>query len=225
MPGLFVTGTGTEVGKTYLTAGLVRACRRSGLPAAAFKPVLSGFDPDDLAGSDAGRLLLAMGQPATAEAVAEISPWRFAAPLSPHMAAALEGREIGFDDVVAACRAATARGPLTFVEGVGGVMVPLDGRRTVLDLMARLLLPVVLVAGTGLGSISHCLTAVTALASRGLAPELIVLTESTRSHVPLEALVETIRSFCPGTIVALLGHAAPEERFDDLLVRLRPALR
>ena len=72
MPGLFITATGTDIGKTFITAGLIRAGRRAGYAVDAFKPVLSGFDPDDAATSDAGVLLAALGRPLTAGAVAAI---------------------------------------------------------------------------------------------------------------------------------------------------------
>ena len=143
MPGVFVTATGTDVGKTYVTAGLIRAGRRAGLAMEALKPVLSGFSMADAAASDAGVLLHALGRPVTPAAVAAISLWRYAAPLSPDMAAAAEGQSIDFDAVLAACRAAVRPDRLTLIEGVGGVMVPLDSRHTILDLVAALGLPVV----------------------------------------------------------------------------------
>ena len=167
MPGLFVTATGTDVGKTYVTAGLIRAGRRAGLTVDALKPVLSGFAPDTLASSDAAVLLGALDRPVTSATVAAIAPWRFVAPLSPDMAAEAEGRRLIVPDVVEACRERMRPDALTLIEGVGGVMVPLDERHTVLDLMAALGLPVVLVSPTGLGAISHLLTA---LAARSVAP-------------------------------------------------------
>ena len=97
---LFVTATGTGIGKTHVACGLLRAQGGAGL-----KPVLSGFDPASAADSDAGRLLAAMGRPITPETIAAISPWRFAAPLSPDMAAAREGRAVPFEALIAACRA------------------------------------------------------------------------------------------------------------------------
>ena len=130
-------------------------------------------------------LLAALGQAVTTETVATISPWRFVAPLSPDMAAEAEGRRIDVGEVVARCLASIDVTSLTFIEGVGGVMVPLGGRHTVLDLMASLDLPVLLVAGTYLGAISHVLTAVMAMATRGLrSPALIILNESIGSNVP-----------------------------------------
>lgn len=221
MPGLFVTATGTDVGKTYVTAGLLRAGRRAGLEMEALKPVLSGYAESDMATSDAAALLAALGRRVTAEAIAAISPWHFAAPLSPDMAAAAEGRAIDFDAVVAACLAAVRPDRLTLIEGVGGVMVPLDRRHTILDLMAALALPMVLVSATGLGAISHALTAVAALGSRGLVPAAIVLDETPGSTVPLPATLDTLKAFCAGCPLTIVPRDATPEVFDALLRDLR----
>src|ERR1700722_12715468 len=142
MSPFFVTATGTDIGKTFVTAGLVRHLREQGSPVSALKPVMSGFDMATAAISDAGVLLDALGELVTPEAIDRISPWRFAAPLSPDMAAAREGRAIDFDALVEHCRKeiAACRGTL-FIEGVGGVMVPLDELRTVLDWMEGIGIP------------------------------------------------------------------------------------
>ena len=92
MSAYFVSATGTDIGKTFVARGLIRALRARGRNVAALKPVVSGFEPSEAAGSDSGLLLAALGRPVTLDAISEISPWRFAAPLAPDMAAAREGR-------------------------------------------------------------------------------------------------------------------------------------
>lgn len=223
MPGLFVTATGTDVGKTYVAAGLIRAGRCAGLAMAALKPVVTGYTEAAAAASDAGVLLAALGRPATPAAVAAIAPWRFAAPLSPDMAAALEGRAIDVPAVVAACRAAITPDRCTIIEGIGGVMVPLDDRHTVLDLIAALDLPVLLVSASGLGALSHCLTAVAALRSRGVRPRAIILNETAGSAVPLAATQATLARFC-GAAPFIVPRDAPAATFDTLVAVLGPAL-
>ena len=106
MTAIFVTGTGTDVGKTFLSAALIRHWRMAGHAVAAFKPVASGFDPATAQASDPGVLLAALGRPISD--IDAISPWRFAAPLSPDMAAAREGRALDFEAIVAFSRQATA---------------------------------------------------------------------------------------------------------------------
>ena len=88
MGAIFIAGTGTDVGKTYVTAALIRALRRAGRDVDALKPVVSGFDATEWAESDPGRLLAALGEPPTPASLERISPWRFTAPLAPPMAAA-----------------------------------------------------------------------------------------------------------------------------------------
>jgi dethiobiotin synthetase len=100
----FITGTGTDIGKTWLACALLRHWRAQGLSPAAFKPVLSGFDPACPEASDAGALLAALGREVSATELDAIAPWRFAAPLSPDMAAACEGRSIDFGELVAFTR-------------------------------------------------------------------------------------------------------------------------
>ena len=185
MPAFFVTATGTDIGKTFVTAGLVKILRQRRQQVAAIKPVASGYDPATAAESDAGHLLVAMGQAVTAEAVAAISPWRFAAPLSPDMAAAREGRAVDYAALLAFTKAAVANTPgVLFVEGIGGVMVPLDATHTTLDWMAEMKLPLILVTGSYLGTISHTLTAMDAVAQRGLRVAALVVNETPGSTVP-----------------------------------------
>src|SRR6202012_5199716 len=94
MSAFFITATGTDVGKTCGRRGLTRALRARGRAGAALKPIVSGFEPAEAEGSDSGLLLAALGREPTLEAIAEISPWRFQAPLSPDMAAVREKRTL-----------------------------------------------------------------------------------------------------------------------------------
>ena len=159
MSAVFITATGTDIGKTFVTAGLIRHLRASGRDVDALKPVVTGFDPAHPEASDAGVLLAALGRPVIAAEIARISPCRFSAPLSPDMAARRERRDIDFDALMDFSAGAVARAKGTLlIEGIGGVMVPLDDRHTVLDWMVALTCPVMLVTGSYLGSLSHTLT-------------------------------------------------------------------
>lgn len=216
MSTLFVTATGTGIGKTYVTAGLARLLRRQGKPVRAVKPVISGFDPANPAESDSSLLLDALGVATTPDAVAALSPWRFAAPLSPDMAAAREGRSVPFDDIVAFCRAAmTPPGPL-LIEGVGGVMVPLDARHTVLDWIVALGCPALLVTGSYLGTLSHTLTALAVLRAAGVPVAGIIINESADS-VPLDELSASLASHCDGVSIHLVRRGAEPNFVADLI--------
>ena len=208
----FVTAAGTEIGKTLVTAALVHQLREAGRPVRALKPVISGLDEAPLAESDSGQLLDAMGRPIDEAEVAGISPWRFGAPLSPHMAAAAEDREIDFAALLGFCRsemeASAAAGEHLLIEGVGGVMVPVTPRETVLDWIVSLGLPAVLVGGSYLGALSHMLTAARALESEGVELAAAVISESAENSVGLAATVDTIRAFLPEIPVVPLPRIA-----------------
>jgi len=177
MPALFVTGTGTDIGKTYISCALIRALKARGAAVDAFKPVVSGFDPRDAAGSDPARLAAALGDPG---AVLRIAPRRYRAPLAPNIAARLEGQVLALDDMVidAVARAAELRDGLLLVEGAGGVMSPLTDGETNLDMITALGAPALLVAGSYLGAISHVLTALVALRAARAEVAAVVISES-----------------------------------------------
>jgi dethiobiotin synthetase len=195
----FVTSTGTDIGKTFITAGLIRHLRGAGVVVDALKPVVSGYDSSVVETSDPAVLLKALGKPVSAEEIARVAPWRFRAPLSPDLAAAREARPIDFTELVAfSRRAVDGTTGMLFIEGVGGIMVPLDDQRTVLDWMAALRIPLLLVVGGYLGTISHALTAIDVLAKHGLSIAAIVVSESERNPVELGDTVASIARFSGG---------------------------
>jgi len=201
MTAAFVTATGTGIGKTFVAAGLLRHWRAQGCATAAFKPVVSGFDEAAPQDSDPALLLEALGEPVSADTIARIAPWRFKAPLSPDMAAAREGRCVDVDALIAFSRDSLADGArATLIEGVGGIMVPLDARHTVLDWMVALRLPLVLVAGSYLGAISHALSALEVLYHRGCEVAATVISETADSTVPLADTLATLRRFADPVI-------------------------
>jgi dethiobiotin synthetase len=198
----FVTSTGTDVGKTFVTAGLIRYLRTSNQAVGALKPVVSGYDSSVVETSDPAVLLGALGRPVSADEIAAVAPWRFRAPLSPDLAAARESRSIDFGELIAFSRTAIERNNgILFIEGVGGIMVPIDAKRTVLDWMAALGVPILLVVGGYLGTISHTLTALDVLAQRKLSLAAIVVSESERNPVELEETVASIARFSNGVDV------------------------
>jgi dethiobiotin synthetase len=202
MTAYFVTSTGTDIGKTFVTAGLIRHLRGAGTAVDALKPVVSGYDSSVVETSDPAVLLGALGRPVSAAEITRIAPWRFRAPLSPDLAAAREGRTIDFDELIAfSRRAVDGTNGLLFIEGVGGIMVPIDSRRTVLDWMAALNIPLLLVVGGYLGTISHTLTALGVLAQRGLKLAAVVVCESERNPVEIGDTVASIARFTDGVEV------------------------
>jgi dethiobiotin synthetase len=198
---IFITATGTDVGKTYVAASLIRHLRQMGRLVDALKPVVSGFDPGQAAASDPGVLLHALGLPVTMAEIDRISPWRFRAALSPDLAAQREGLGIDVEAVVNFCQTAIdRRRDILLIEGVGGIMVPLDEQHTILDVMMALQLPLILVAGSYLGTISHTLTALDALYQRDLKVLATIVSETPGSSVPLDDIVAAIGRFAEPVI-------------------------
>jgi dethiobiotin synthetase len=220
---VFVTSSGTDVGKTFVMLRLIAELTAAGRHVQALKPVASGFDAAQPQSSDAALLLRAQGVALDGKNLDVVSPWRFAAPLSPDMAAAREQRSIPFDTLVATCRAAGARADITLIEGIGGVMVPLDSRHTVLDWIAALDAPALLVVGSYLGTLSHALTAAEALRQRGVEILGIVVSESERQPAPAGETAAVLARFVTAPIV-VLPRAAPVPLL-PLLSALLPPLR
>jgi len=209
MTALFITSSGTGIGKTFVTRQLIAELRAAGSSVRALKPVASGFDAAHPEDSDTAELLRALELEPTAANLDAVSPWRFAAPLSPDMAAAREHRTIPFAALVAHCRAASQRSGATLIEGIGGVMVPLDDEHTVLDWIAALELPALLVVGSYLGALSHSLTAAAALRARGVALAGIVVSQSEVEPVPTAETAATLARFVAPVPVHVLPRAAP----------------
>ena len=172
--GMFLTGTDTGVGKTWVAARLVRALRGRGIPARPLKPVESGAAADaDPAGTDAGLLAAAAG----IDDLAAVVRFRLRAPVAPALAAAREGVDVRLAELAAFCR---RDGPVV-VEGAGGWRAPLAADGEVRDLARALGLPVLLVAADRLGAVNHTLLACDGIRAAGCALAGVVLN---RIHEP-----------------------------------------
>lgn len=160
----FVTGTDTEVGKTFVACALLHALRARGLKALGMKPVAAGLDGEGK-NEDVEQLITASSFPAPCELV---NPYVFRAAIAPHIAAIEEGRPIVLANIVAAFAQLSKLADAVLVEGVGGFCVPLGPDGDTADLAVALDLPVILVVGMRLGCINHALLTEQAIAARGL---------------------------------------------------------
>ncbi|WP_417464197.1 dethiobiotin synthase [Kordiimonas sp.] len=192
MKGLFITSTGTEIGKTLVTATLCHQLKSSGKAVAALKPIISGVTDDTMQGSDTALIAESLDLPLNLEVINRISPFRYKAPLAPTMAAALEGRTLDYEDLIRACRIAMAENQFTLVEGVGGSFVPLVGDKLVADWIKDLGLESLLVVGSYLGTISHTIATLEAMTARGLPVRAIVISESGGDNPDLAKTTEEI---------------------------------
>lgn len=206
MDGVFVTGTGTGVGKTALAAVIARTAAAAGRRVAVFKPALSGLEEyrprHDPAGAQRPDLPAhgpeASGTPGGTEPFSrgdgdpdhellrraagstqtedEITPYRYGPPLSPHLAAQLAGEEIDPARLLQGARTAAAGADTLICEGVGGFLVPLTPTYLVRDFARDLDLPIVVAASPSLGTINHTLLTLEAVRAAGLEPLAVVLT-------------------------------------------------
>jgi dethiobiotin synthetase len=210
----FIVGIGTDIGKTFLVENL---CRN--FPSAmAIKPIISGFKDDD-ENSDSAKILSVINNSQISlkspferlrmtSKLDDVSPWRFEEAVSPHFAAKNSGTEINFSDVKNFCQEkislAKTNNQFLFIEAAGGVMTPINDEKTFLDLAAELKIPTLLVSANYLGSISHTLCAVTALKSRNVAIEKIIINEDLPTRLPPSLSPnQTIEDFSKIEVISL----------------------
>jgi dethiobiotin synthetase len=175
--GIFITGTDTGVGKTYVASGIAASLKAQGVNVGVMKPAETGCRKrsGDLMPADAIRLARAAG---AHDSLALINPYRFRKPLAPSVAAELEGKKIQESRIMNAYRALVRKHDFMIIEGAGGIMVPLSRNYLYLDLAQAIGLPVVVVARPGLGTINHTLLTVAALRERGIAIAGVVINYS-----------------------------------------------
>lgn len=163
--GIFVTGTDTGIGKTAVAVALLRALAASGRRAVGMKPVSAGIEPGSSRNADVG----ALGRAGNVDApLADRNPFAFAPAMAPHLAAAEAGIRVELPVIEAAYARLAASADVVVVEGAGGVLVPIDAQRNMLDVAVALRLPVLLVVGVRLGCINHALLSAAAIDARGL---------------------------------------------------------
>jgi dethiobiotin synthetase len=206
--GVFVTGTGTEVGKTVVAAVIARSLVADGVRVAAFKPAVTGLDE----GGEPDHALLRRAA-GSAQSDDEIAPYRYGPPVSPHLAAELAGERIDPARLKAVAHRAAGGADALVVEGVGGLMVPLTLGYLVRDLARDLGLPIVIAARPGLGTINHTLLTIEAARAVGLDVAKVVLTPWPGDPAAMELsnrdAIEQLGSVETGTL-AELDLEAPE---------------
>jgi len=218
LSGVFVTGTGTEVGKTVVAAVIAHTLAAEGKNVAVFKPAVTGLDEGADGPIRQGHLDVSARRPpepdhhllrraaGSGQGDDEIAPYRYGPPASPHLAAALAGEEIDPERLRVAAGAAAAGADALVCEGVGGLLVPLRRGYLVRDLAVDLGLPLVIAAAPGLGTINHTLLTIEAARAAGLIVASVVLTPWPDSPSPIEqSNRETIEAL-GGVRILTLAH-------------------
>ena len=211
LTGLFVTGTDTGVGKTWVAVALTRLLVQRGLSVCPRKPVESGCasGEDGLLPQDAAALWKAAD---STESLHQVCAYPLRAALSPERAAALEGRTLTLDQLVTACQSGIGADNFLLVEGAGGLLSPLATGTTNADLAAALQLPMLVVAADRLGVINHILLTVEALQHRALPLVGVVLNQSGPMTDPLMDNAADLAHWLDCPVERILhrpGHQAP----------------
>lgn len=217
--GIFVTGTDTGVGKTVVAAALLRSLAAQGVRAVGMKPIAAGIEPGAAVNADVTRLLEAGN---VAAPIGDVNVYAFAPPIAPHLAAQAASVEIDVDRIAAAYGRLAALADRVVVEGAGGVLVPLGARMDMLDIPARVGLPVLLVVGLRLGCLNHALLSALAISARGLVFAGWVANRLDPAMAEAEGNLATLRERLPAPLVADLAWQADRElrpEFDATVLR------
>jgi len=182
-PGIFITGTDTDVGKTVVSAGLALVLRSQGIRVGVMKPIATGCMNfgKRLVSADAAFLMEA----AENEWTGYSSPSRYKHPVAPNVAAELEKREVDLDQIRKAYAELEKNYDFLIIEGVGGLMVPINPKYYVTDLIREFKLPMVVVAKPGLGTINHTLLTIDAARIRGLDVKGIIFNRVPRANLSI----------------------------------------
>ncbi len=203
MAGFFITGTDTDIGKTWLSAGLMVALRKRGWSVAGMKPVASGCreSSEGLRNEDASLLMKQASQNFPYE---NVNPFAFVPAIAPHLAASDVDDVICCEKIMENYRLLESQTDYVVVEGVGGWKVPLNDQETVADLAHVLALPVILVVGVRLGCINHALLSYEAIINDGLNVAGWVANcvdkDCLRPHENIEAISQRIKAPLLGVI-------------------------
>ena len=184
---IFITSTGTNIGKTYCTVEILKEMLNRKVLFNAYKPILSGFDIYNIKDSDSYKILKINNKEPEIEDIKEISPWLFEKPIAPSIAAKKENKSLKYNDVLEWCLKKSDNNIINIFEGAGGLMVPIEKIKTLLDLMKDLNSKVVLVVGNYLGSVSHTLSAIKNLQHANLQIINIIINENTNNdHIDIK---------------------------------------
>ena len=216
---LFITGTDTDVGKTFVAAALLHAANQRGFSTAAVKPVAAGCEQAEggLRNSDA---LILQSAASLELPYQQVNPVALAPAIAPHIAAAEAGQRLQASRIAGFCRGVLMQGAdFTVIEGAGGWRVPLNARETFADIARQLQTPVVLVVGMKLGCINHALLTVEAIRRDGLPLAGWVANQAGPDMARFDENLATLRQMIPAPLLGAVPHidnADPRQAVDCL---------
>ncbi|HKI60630.1 MAG TPA: dethiobiotin synthase [Mariprofundaceae bacterium] len=213
---IFITATDTGAGKTFVTANLIRLLLEQGISASAIKPVASGVSADGI-NEDVEALMQAqqLNNPDL------VNLYTFRLPASPNIAAAAEVQQIEPEKLVRWCHAQAEKVDLCLIEGVGGLMVPLNETYLVSDWISDMQgCEVILVIGARLGCINHALLTLAQLKRQGITPAYIIINAIDESDISMQAETSLRPWLAPTSQLITLPNKARSSDFSSLLSRL-----
>lgn len=196
----FITATGTGIGKTFICCEIIKYLRQKQCDVKAIKPIITGVS-DEVADADNVQILNALGEEIRRDNLVNISPFSFKYPASPDIAARYSNQPyLNYDLIVKYCQDFLDNddSDFAFIEGIGGVMVPLDDSKSLLDLIKDLDIEIILLTGNYLGTLSHTLTALNVL--EGCHINQIIVNDLADNRQTLAQNIDSLSNFFEGKI-------------------------
>lgn len=195
----FIGSTGTEIGKTYTSVLIIKELVKKKLNVLPLKPILSGFDIHNIHKCDTAKLLKANNMEVNLESIKFHTPWLYKRAIAPILAAKYEKKNISFSNIIdwiISMNNSHKRNKIDFtlIEGAGGLMVPIENKYTFIDLVKALNIPVILVIGNYIGTISHSLSIIKNLENMGIKIICIVLNQTIKNNVSIRDTEYSIKN-------------------------------
>ncbi len=191
---IFITSTGTNLGKTYCTVEILKELASRKIKINGFKPILSGFNSYSIADSDSYKILETKNINPKLENIKEITPWLFKSPIAPSIAAVNENKSLKYQEVLKWCSKKSNNSEINIFEGAGGIHVPIEGTKTILNLIQELKCKVVLIVGNYLGSVSHTISAIKNIQHENLEIINVIINENNDNDINIDDTKNLINS-------------------------------
>ena len=191
---IFITSTGTNLGKTYCFVEILKELAHRKIIANSYKPILSGFNFDNIVNSDSYKILQTRNITPDINHIKDITPWLFKSPIAPSIAAMKENKTLKYEEVLKWCFKKSNINGINIFEGAGGIYVPIEGKKTILNLIKELECKVILIVGNYLGSVSHTISAIKNIQHEDIEIINVIINKNTDNDVNIEDTKSLINS-------------------------------
>ena len=219
---IFITSTGTELGKTYCVVKIIKELKKRKINVEAYKPILSGFDKNKIELSDSYKILTAQNKLANFQKIKSITPWLFKLPIAPSLAAIKEKKNLNYKEILDWCnrkKKSIKKKHLILFEGAGGVFVPIEKNKTLLNLIKDTNSYVLLIVGNYLGSISHTLSVIKNLDFYGIKLINVVINDNQNSKIDIKDTKDLLEKATDNKIKfrIVLKNNSQEDKFKNIV--------